>query len=422
MKILNNVFIVLRGSVAAQAISFAALPILARLYSPAEFGRYQIFLAVLIFLIPIASLRYELAILNAETDDYAFALGRLCLGLNALMAGVTLALCAAIHLLWASAATKLGSALWVLPLALLAGGAFQTFTYLLLRAHAFRVGAIAKGCQALSNSAVALALGGVKISGLGLVLGELIGRGIAALYMLGKMIGQDARYRLWRRQAYSMREVLTRYRDYPIISLPGSVLNAIGGTLAPLLIFAAFGASVSGQYGLVDRCISLPIAVIVQAVSQVYMASFSTALRDGASDPRELFRRVVIAHLKLAIIPTAVLMLFGPQLFAFVFGARWALAGDISRIVAPLMLVTFVVNPVDMTLMLLNRQKMNSLWYLFRVLLTLAAWSAIFTWHIAPLPALELHVSVSVVAYLTLLVMSYRILARQQHTPVAQPG
>ncbi|HEY3731944.1 MAG TPA: lipopolysaccharide biosynthesis protein [Steroidobacteraceae bacterium] len=422
MQILNNVLIVLRGSVAAQAVSFATLPILARLYSPAEFGRYQIFLAALIFLIPIASLRYELAILNAETDDRAFALGRLCLGLNALVAAVTLALCAAVHLLWPSGAAKLGSALWVLPVALLAGGAFQTFTYLLLRGHAFRVGAIAKGCQAASNSVAALALSGLKISGLGLVLGELTGRGIAALYVVGKMIGQDTRYRLWRRQKYSMRDMLTRYRDYPLISLPGSVLNAVGGTLAPLLIFAAFGASVSGQYGLVDRCISLPIAVVVQAVSQVYMASFSTAMRDGAADPLDLFRRVVFAHLKLGIVPIAVLLLFGPQLFTVVFGARWALAGNFSQIVAPLMLVAFVVNPVDMTLMLLNRQKMNSLWYLLRLVLTLAAWAAIFAYHFAPLPALELHVTVSIVAYLTLLVMSYRILSRARPTPVSRSG
>jgi O-antigen/teichoic acid export membrane protein len=152
------------------------------------------------------------------------------------------------------------------------------------------------------------------------------------------------------------------------------------------------------------------------------MASFSTAMRDGAADPLDLFRRVVFAHLKLGIVPIAVLLLFGPQLFTVVFGARWALAGNFSQIVAPLMLVAFVVNPVDMTLMLLNRQKMNSLWYLLRLVLTLAAWAAIFAYHFAPLPALELHVTVSIVAYLTLLVMSYRILSRARPTPVSRSG
>ena len=82
MSILRDVLIVLRGSLAAQAISFATLPLLARLYTPEVFGRYQIFLLVLSFLVLSASLRYEVPILNADTDSRAFSLAKLCLIIN----------------------------------------------------------------------------------------------------------------------------------------------------------------------------------------------------------------------------------------------------------------------------------------------------------------------------------------------------
>ena len=70
---------VLQGVVSAQAIAFLALPILTRQFSPEAFGHFQIFQSVSAFILVFSSMRYEVALLRAESDEEFAAVARLCL-------------------------------------------------------------------------------------------------------------------------------------------------------------------------------------------------------------------------------------------------------------------------------------------------------------------------------------------------------
>jgi O-antigen/teichoic acid export membrane protein len=418
MSVLKNVLVVLRGSLVAQAISFAALPLLARLYPPDAFGRYQIFLSILNIGLLAVSLRYDYAILSAKTDAVAFSLGRLCLLINGLFAALALGLCVLLYALGPDWVAHLGNTLWLLPPVLLVAGAFQTLTYLLLRSHAFNEGSTARGLQALGITIVALGLGWLRFTGLGLVIGDLAGKALALWHATARMIRKDARYRLWRGELTPLRSVFVEFRQYPLITLPGSLLNGVGGMLTPMLMFGVFGATTSGQYALVERFISVPIAVISQAVAQVYMASFATALRSDPGETMHLFEKIVRTHFKLAVLPTLSLMLAGPQLFEFVFGSRWEQAGVFAQSLAPMLLATFLVAPVDMTLQMLSLQKLNFAWHIFRLTLILAAWIVIWKLSFTPVTAIRIHAGVNTVAYLALLFAMHRSILAQ--TPVQE--
>jgi O-antigen/teichoic acid export membrane protein len=408
MSVLKNVLIVLRGSLVAQAISFAALPILARLYPPDAFGRYQILLSALNMALLAVSLRYDYAILSAKTDATAFALGRLCLVINGLIALACLSLCATFYVLSPTWVGRLGYTLWLLPPVILVAGAFQTLTYLLLRSHAFNEGSTARGLQALGNTTVSLSLGWLQYSGLGLVMGDLAGRTLALWHALTRMIRKDTRYRLWRGDASPFRALLIEFRHYPLITLPGSLLNGLGGMLTPMLIFGVFGTSASGQYGLVERFIAAPIAVISQAVAQVYMASFASALRTDPGELAHLFEKVVRTHFKIAVLPSVALLITGPRLIELVFGARWALAGTFAQSLAPMLLATFLVAPVDMTWQMLSLQKLNFVWHIFRLILIATAWIIIWKFALTPAVAMRIHAGVNTVAYLVMLLAMHR--------------
>ena len=410
MGLFKNVLLMLRGSLLGQAIGFAVLPVLARLYLPEDFGRYQIFLSTVSFLLLAASLRYELGILSADTDEDAFALAKLCLLLNCLVAGLTLLGCLAIRIAAPAAVVKLNAALWLLPAVLLAGGAFQTFTYLLLRSHAFRESSASRGIQALGNAAAAVGFGAAHATGVGLMLADLTGRASAIAYACGRMIAKDQRYMLWHQRTRTGRALLVKFREYPMISLPGALLDGIGGSMTPVFMLTVFGAATAGQYALVERSITMPIGVIVQSVSQVYMASFSSALRIDGAQAAALFRKIVFTHLKIGALPAAALFVAGRWGFKLVFGAQWSVAGQIAEIMAPLLLISFIVAPVSMTLVMLRRQKLNSGWYIARVTLVLSAWYAISRLHLPPLSAIGIHVAVNGTAYAALLFMIYRSL------------
>ncbi len=411
MSLLRNVLVVLRGSIIAQAIGFAALPLLARLYPPEAFGRYQVFLSVLSFGMLAVSLRYEMGILTADTDARAFSLARLCLLINGVFAFLALAACALAHLFNVQWIGRLGTTLWLLPPMLLVAGAFQTLTYLLLRSHAFHEGAKARSVQAWSSTAVALAMGWLRATGLGLVIGDLTGKSVALVQVMRQMIRKDSRYRLWSADKESPRQLLSEFRRYPLLTLPGTLVNGAVGLMLPMLMFGIFGASISGQYALVERCASVPVAVISQAVAQVYMASFSTALRTDPAESLHIFSKVIWAHFRLALLPTLGVILFGPRIFEFVFGARWALGGRFLQSLAPMLFVSFLVAPIDNTLQMLNQQTLNFTWHVFRFALILAAWFVIWRAGIAPLPAIRIHSAVTTVAYGALLFTIYRSVA-----------
>ncbi len=128
---LKNSFIALQGTIIAQGIGFLFLPVLTRLYTPAAFGTYQLYMSVLMLLLVVASLRYEIALLTAEKDGEERAVLRLCLSLNLLAAILTLVVSTIIlasHPDWLKVPEPV---LWLLSVSVFAGGIIQTLVYVL---------------------------------------------------------------------------------------------------------------------------------------------------------------------------------------------------------------------------------------------------------------------------------------------------
>jgi O-antigen/teichoic acid export membrane protein len=70
----RNVLTLMTGTTLAQAIPIAVSPILTRLFSPAEFGVFAVYLAIVSVLAILATGRYELAIMVPKKDRDAAAL------------------------------------------------------------------------------------------------------------------------------------------------------------------------------------------------------------------------------------------------------------------------------------------------------------------------------------------------------------
>ena len=70
------------GHVTAQLIAFAAYPLLTRLFTPEDFGLYNVFYSYIEVFIILSTCKYELSIVTAESEDEARAIARLTLRLN----------------------------------------------------------------------------------------------------------------------------------------------------------------------------------------------------------------------------------------------------------------------------------------------------------------------------------------------------
>jgi O-antigen/teichoic acid export membrane protein len=91
------------------------------------------------------------------------------------------------------------------------------------------------------------------------------------------------------------------------------------------------------------RCLKAPATLVGGAVSQVLYPKLATTDRAAA---RLSVRQVMGVLLAMALPLVLVLMVFGPALFAALFGEPWREAGELARALAPYIGVHFVASPL----------------------------------------------------------------------------
>ncbi|WP_019558163.1 lipopolysaccharide biosynthesis protein [Thioalkalivibrio sp. ALE12] len=349
----RSVSVLAGGTAAGQIIVVAASPILTRLYSPEDFGLLAVYAGLLGILGVIASLRYQLAIPLPESDEEAASVVVLSL---LVVLGMT-AVSAVIVWVWGGPITAtlntpaLAPYLWLLPIGLFLSGVYQVFNYWAIRVKAFPAIARTKLTQALSM--VGLQLGGYALGPVALLLGQVSGQA-AGTSSLGLLTIRRKWATFRQVRLPDIRWAAKRYRRFPIYSSWGGIFNK-AGTELPLILFAAlFSPAAAGIYMLAHRVLAMPMQLVGKAVGDVFFSSASDAYRDG--NLKQLVKNVngILAY--IAMPPTLVLIVFGPDLFAFVFGSEWRQAGHFAQWMAPFLYFNFISSPISTLNSVLEKQ------------------------------------------------------------------
>jgi O-antigen/teichoic acid export membrane protein len=349
----RHVSVLVGGTVSAQAVTIIAAPLLTRLYSPHAFGLLGIFIALLMLLTVVMSLRYEQAIPLPEDDREAGALLLLSTGIAIVMAALISA-----PLIWFGDefarllnAPDLAAFFYLVPLGgLLAGG------YNILQSWAVctrEFGALAATRLSQSLTCTAIQAGASMLGPGALLIGQAAGGGMG----LGSLGWRTVRPRLGLLASIRWPDIAAaarRYRRFPLWSSWAALFNTIGSQLPPLLFAALFDPVVAGMYSLANRVLSMPMLVLGKSVANVFLSGAAQAWREG-----RFGMRVAEVHGRLAQIgmpPALTLALAGPQLFAWVFGAEWRDAGVIAQWLSPWLYLVFVTSPLSAAFDVLGRQ------------------------------------------------------------------
>ena len=333
------------GTALAQGLLVLVVPVLTRLYSPSDYGTLAVYSSTLTVLLVVASLRYELAIPLPETDDVAGAL----LALSLLLLGVTTALVSLVVWLVGDAfvaAVKVPALrpyLWLIPVGLVGGGAYQALSYWAIRRREFGRIARTKLSQGIGQAASQVALGLAGIGTPGLLLGD----GIARMAGGGSLALLALRDRPHAGLTWAgIRAAALRYRRFPLLTSWAGLLN-IGSLQLPSILFASgFGAAAAGLYALSYKMLVLPTMLVAQAVGQVFLSRAASLARDEVR-LRDLTERTALALFALGLPVFAAVGLGGPRLFATVMGARWEEAGRYAQVLAPWFALWLVSNPLS---------------------------------------------------------------------------
>lgn len=356
----RSVALVASGTGAAHAITMAFAPIITRLYGPEAFGILGTFNALLAVAAPIAALAYPIAVVLPGRDIEALGLLRLSGYIALVVSGFTalgLWLGAEI-LLECLGIEKLGAYIYLLPVAMLAAAAVQMAQQWLIRKKAF--GVLARTTvlhSVLMNGAKAIA-GLVMPIGVVLIALTTAGQALYALLMLiGIRLRSQDKHNVPRINCeLGVRDLAKRYRDFPLYRAPQNLINAISQSLPVLMLSAFFDPAAAGFYTLGVAVMGIPSALIGKAIGDVFYPRVTEVAHLG-KDVAEMIIKATLGLLAIGMIPLGLVVLFGPWMFALVFGSDWAHAGEYARWMSIFYLFNLINKPSVAAVPVLGIQK-----------------------------------------------------------------
>lgn len=362
--VLRRVLLLIGGASGAQLIGLAAAPLIARLYTPAEFGILGIYTSLLAIFCAAATLRYECALPIARDGEETASLLILVLGtavvtssgVGLLLGGLSPHLPGRIQLL--------GSFWWLLPPGMFLTAVYQALSYWALREQRFKALASTKVAQAGGMIAIQTGAGALTLGPGWLIAGHIAGQslGFGTLGRLALRKHRDAFHTISTR---SIAAVARRYRRFPRYSSGAAVLDALGGSMPLIFLASMYGPTLAGWLTIVYR-LNVPLGVVSNAVGQVNFADMAGIMRSDRKSLRGIFARRLTVLIACATLVVGVMNLLVPFLVPVLLGPRWNNVTPCLQVMSPLFFAGFVASPLGFALEVTERQDMHLYRELFR--------------------------------------------------------
>lgn len=373
-KFLRSVLVLASGTLISQLIILVTLPLVTRLYTPAEYGTYSIYLSVIGILLMLVSFSYESAVTLPEDDKTASSVLGLCL---LICSGVSVASGIAIFLLQQPLSVWLHDRdlphySLLFAISLFFGGCYQILNYWLIRKKHYRKLARTKYTQSIGQVSSQITLSLFHFGPLGLIAGDILGR-FGGLLPQWKQWRGDMRQSAIRLKWLDLRESAYRYRRFPQLSLASNMLNSVVIYLPTIWLATFYGVHVAGWFALGQRILGSPMTLIMSSIRNVYLAESSEYMISSPGQMRPLFLKTVRHVFVLGLAIIAVFFTIGPAAFSFLFGEEWRESGDYIRILSIMYLSQFVANSVGSTIDVMERQELHLYREIIRTLIITSA-------------------------------------------------
>lgn len=344
------------GTAFAQGLTVVILPVLTRLYTPADFSTLAVYASLLAVLGSVACLRYEIAISLPENDRDGVVLMLLALASAALWGQITGVLLYVFgeRFFELIEHPELTPFSWLLPLGVWLQGSYAALQYWTSRKKKFGKVARTRLGQSVTGATTQIALGWTNIAPLGLVLGHFL-NSCAGVVGLGTSVVRDQWQTIASVSLKDFRRVGSEYSRFPRYSTFESLANA-GAMQFPVLMIAALAVGPEAGYLLLaTRVMAAPMGLVGNSIAQVFLSGAPAQKRNGSLD--SFTTSVISGLIKTGVGPLIFVGIVAPSVFPIVFGEEWRRAGELISWMTPWFVMQFLSSPVSMVLHVANKQR-----------------------------------------------------------------
>jgi len=333
------------GTAFSQAFPLAMMPILTRLYTPEDFGLAALFLAISSLLIPLSTARYEIAIMLAETDLEVHEIASL--SLLVLIAFALLLICI-ITLFGGFIAEVLNNKeilpwLYALPLYVILCGINNIAKYLNNQKGIYKRIAYSSIILSSMNSSTQTLFGVFSKWSGGLIIGRYFSMMFSSIFLLIPWL-KEKRYS--RPSSKKLAEIAKKYKQYPTHSLAGAVFNSASKNMLNFYLSAVYSSTTLGFYYLAHKVLGYPSSMVGGAISRVFFKD-SVSEKKSTGAAAVVFKKYLIAVLFFSVLVYLPLFFLVEDIFKFIFGDSWRVAGSYAKILIPLFAARFIVSSVS---------------------------------------------------------------------------
>ena len=400
----RNVLTLMTGTIIAQAIPIAISPILTRIYTPKDFGIFALYMGIASIISVVATGRYEMAIMLPKEDEDVKSLVKLIL----LLLGFISFLSFIFVFLFNEQITNLfdnkdiSNWLYFLPISIFLVGIYQVYNYLLIREKNFKRLATNKIIVSSTNASTQVGLGLTLASSFGLLLGNIFGY-IVSIYFIIKSKVVNSYFQF---KNLPIKNVAKEYQKFPKYDVPSVLLNVVANQLPILTIGKFFGLGVLGLYALMYKVLMMPINLLSGTILDVFKQR-ATEDFNKYGNCKDIYIKTFKKLILLGIVPFSIIGLYAQELFAFIFGEEWRKAGEFAQIMAPMLFLKFVINPLSYTFYVAQKQHVDFAGQIFLfILILLAMYLGIEANNINSL--LMFFTNMSIIIYIIYLYLSYQ--------------
>ena len=372
----SNVLILMTGTTIAQAIPIAISPILTRLYTPEDFGVFALYLSIMGILFPVVTGRYELAILLPKKDTnalqimYASAIITLAVFLLSIF-GILFFHQNIVEMLNNKDISKW---LYLVPFSVLLYGFFQIFNYWFNRNKLYKELAKNKVIQSIAVALVNIVGYYATHSVFGLIVGNIFGFFVVNIrFFYIFFANKNFTININKKQ---IQMLLRKYKKFPIYNMPNALIDQFRMNGINILIISYFSNALLGQFYMAFRMLQAPMGLVGTSLSQVFVQKIASSKK---IDVYNIVYKFIIKSILLVAPVFFLLYFYVADIFVFIFGEKWDIAGKIASLLVPWVFVNFVSSPISNVFIVLHHQEKM---LIFSILYALTPLLIIYLTHI----------------------------------------
>jgi O-antigen/teichoic acid export membrane protein len=323
-KFIADSFSLSYGIFIAQIIGLISMPIITRLYSPEDFGRFAFIMALVGIFGFVGTFRLEAIIPSVPHKNDALIIVQMIIILSIILTIVSTILIITLtnnFLHFKYIRTNVSASLFAMPIIICIHSINAALRAYFIREARFISISKGQAIRALSASVLWIIFGLINLGEWGMIFGQLVCDLAFSAQLFTSLNLME--FHILSSPNYNNSKIILDNNKHMIKSLVASAtVAAIYSRLPMMTIGPVYGQMYAGYYGLAEKIVSAPLVLLANTIGEVYRNRAAMFYRSGKSF-NDLLKKVFLLLVAISFLPFALALWISTNYIGNLLGQEW---------------------------------------------------------------------------------------------------